>query len=95
MAESQTIAILLKHEHKLDDALHYAALLIDSGATVAFYCLCQRRCRNGLWNVLPLLDTEAACYTDNPSLAKRYDLNCLTDVGLVQHLKTVDWVIPF
>ena len=69
MADSQTIAILLKHEHKLDDALHYAALLIDSGARVAFYCLCRRRCRSGIWNVLPLLDTEAACYTDNPRLA--------------------------
>jgi hypothetical protein len=95
MADSQTIAILLKHEHKLDDALHYASLLIDAGAEVAFYCLCRRRYRNGLWNVLPLLDTEAACYTDNPDLAKRYDLDYLTDAGLVHHLKTVDWVIPF
>ncbi|MGD9008381.1 MAG: hypothetical protein PVG41_10675 [Desulfobacteraceae bacterium] len=95
MADSQTTAILLRHEHKLDDALHYAALLIDSGAKVAFFCLCRRRCRSGLWNVLPLLDTEAACYTDDPRLAKRYELDCLTDAGLVQLLKTVDWVIPF
>jgi hypothetical protein len=95
VAYSQTIAILLKHRHKLDDALHWAALMIDSGATVAFYCLCRNRCRNGLWNLLPLLDTEAACYTDNPRLANRYDLDCLTDVALVRHLETVDWVIPF
>ncbi len=95
MADSRTIAILLKHEDKLDDALHYASLLIDSGAKVGFYCLCRRRCRKGLWNVLPLLDMEAACYTDNPRLAMRYDLDCLTDAGLVHHLKTADWVIPF
>lgn len=95
MAGSQRIAILLKNKHRLDDARHCAAMLIDRGARVAFYCLCRQRCRNGLWNVLPLLKTEAACYTDNPALAKRYDLDCLTDAGLVQHLKTVEWVIPF
>jgi hypothetical protein len=96
MAGSQTIAILLKHRYKLDDALHCAALMIDSGATVAFYCLCRRRCRSGLWNLLPLIDTEeAACSTDDPRLAKRYDLDCLTHAGLVRHLKTFDWVIPF
>ncbi len=95
MSESQTIAILLKHKNRFADAGHCAAMLMQSGARVIFYCLCRERCRSGLWNLLPLLRTKAPCFTDNPQLAAHYGIDCLSDAGLVQHLKTVDWVIPF
>ena len=95
MAGSPTIAILLKHKHRLDDAQHYARILMQAGASVAFFCLCRERCPDGLWNFMPLLATRAVCYTDNPDLAKRHGVECLTETALVRHIKSVDWVIPF
>jgi hypothetical protein len=95
MTDSQTIAILLKHNHRLDDARCCAATLMDAGARVVFICLCSRQCRNGLWKIVPLFETTAPCDTSGPNLAGRYDLDHLSDAALVKLLKTADWVIPF
>lgn len=95
MADHQTIAILLKHKHRLDDARHCARTLMDTGASVVFYCLCRQRGPAGLWNIMPLLATHAVCYTDDPDVAERHGVECLADNDLVRYIKSADWVIPF
>jgi hypothetical protein len=95
LVDNPTIAILLKHKHRLNDARHCARMLMGSGASVTFFCLCRERCPDDLWNIMPLLATHAACYTDNPNLAERHGVDCLTDTDLVRHIKSADWVIPF
>lgn len=95
MAGTWKIAILLKYQRRLDDALRCAKVWAERGAKVSFLCLCRSQCQREDWNVQPLLDLDAECYTDDIELAHRFNLDCLSMASVASYLKSVDWVIPF
>lgn len=94
-APVQTIALLIKHPHQLDDARRCAATFMAGGARISFVCLCGSPVEKGRWNIQSLLDTEAECHTDDAAFAKRYGIHLLTPALLGPYLKSMDWVIPF
>lgn len=92
--KGKQIAILLRHPQRLRDACRCGQALMENGAAVRFYCLCQTIGSKMHWNFKPLQATQSPCFTDNSYLASRYNLACLPFHSIVQGIESCDWVIP-
>lgn len=95
IAAAQTIAVLIKHPHRLGDALRCGLAFMAVGARVSFVCLSAPAMQKGRWHLRPLLETAAECHTDDAVLAQQYGIHLFTPALLGRYLKRTDWVIPY
>ena len=94
MKKGCKIAILLRHPCQLSDACSCGRAFLEIGAAVSYYCLCRASDPEINWNIKPLLDTQAPCFTDSLDLALQYELKCLSFRDVVQGIESADWIIP-
>ena len=92
--KSPSVAIIIKHGHRFNEACQCGKSLSASGMGVSYYCI-QANGPSERWGLPDLLEITPECFTTHGELAARYGIEHLSLTAMARAMDRFDWVIPY